>query len=155
LPARPASAGEVAAELAAVVHGAGGGHRLPPVVSAEATGGGAEAEPEGVLLAVDGHYDWGADAMVAMAPTLGRDRRALDKLYRSGFVEASPEEAKALGLRAGWPVTVRSTHGAATVQLALRDDLPRGLVLVPPGFVGHLDRVLGGRHRVAVQLEKA
>lgn len=155
LPARPASAGEVAAELAAVVHGAGGGHRLPPVVSAEATGGGAEAEAEGVLLAVDGHYDWGADAMVAMAPTLGRDRRALDKLYRSGFVEASPEEAKALGLRAGWPVTVRSTHGAATVQLALRDDLPRGLVLVPPGFVGHLDRVLGGRHRVAVQLEKA
>jgi anaerobic selenocysteine-containing dehydrogenase len=107
------------------------------------------------MLAVDGQLDWGGDPLVAMAPTLARDRRALDKLYRSGFVEASPEDAKALGVRAGWPVTMRSAHGAATVQLALRDDLPRGLLLVPPGFVGHLDCVLGGRHRVAVRLEKA
>ncbi len=108
-----------------------------------------------MLLAMDGQLDWGSDPMVAMAPTLARDRRALDKLYRSGFVEANPEEAKALGVRAGWPVVVRSAHGVATVQLALRDDLPRGLVLVPPGFVAHLEGVLGGRHHVPVRLEKA
>jgi predicted molibdopterin-dependent oxidoreductase YjgC len=155
LPSRLASAGEAAAELAAAVHGAGGGHRLAPVAAAEAAGGGADAAAEGVLLATDGQLDWGSDPLVAMAPTLARERRALDKLYRSGFVEASPEDAKALGVRAGWPVTVRSTHGAATVQLALRDDLPRGLVLVPPGFVSHVKDVLGGRHRVAVRLEMA
>lgn len=154
LPSRTASAAEVTAELGAMMRGAGGGHRLAAVASGEPAGA-AEAGPEGLMLAVDGQLDWGGDPLVAMAPTLARDRRALDKLYRSGFVEASPEDAKALGVRAGWPVTMRSAHGAATVQLALRDDLPRGLLLVPPGFVGHLDCVLGGRHRVAVRLEKA
>jgi anaerobic selenocysteine-containing dehydrogenase len=67
----------------------------------------------------------------------------------------SPDEAKALGLREGWKVRVRSSSGEVEVPVSLRPGLGRKLLLVPFTFRDELRGVLGGAEAAEVELSRA
>jgi len=107
------------------------------------------------LLARDGAFDWGRDPLVSFSPTLSRDYQSQRKLFPNGFVEMCPQDADALGVRAGWRVKLTSLHGAAVVPVQVRTDLKPGVLLVPYAFRDHVGSVLGGEGVTAVKMERA
>jgi predicted molibdopterin-dependent oxidoreductase YjgC len=125
----------------------------PPLPQRE--GSSPRPAPGTRLLALDGVMDWGADPLVASAPTLCREHLARRKLFPNGLVEMSASDAEALGVRAGWMVRVTSAQGSATLPAVLRRELPQGLLLVPFAFRGSAAGVLGGLDVIAVQVEPA
>jgi predicted molibdopterin-dependent oxidoreductase YjgC len=106
------------------------------------------------LLALDGVFDWGSDPLVAFAPTLSRDFVSRRKQFAGGLVEMASEDARALGVRPGWPVRIESRHGEATLPVAVRQEVQPGLVLVPFAFREEVGDVLGGDDVVAVQVTR-
>ena len=106
------------------------------------------------LLALDGVFDWGSDPLVAQAPTLSRDSLSRRKLFAGGLVEMSSEDAKALGVRPGWPVRIKSRHGEVTLPVVVCQEVEPGLVLVPFAFREQVSDVLGGDDVVAVQVTR-
>jgi len=106
------------------------------------------------LLALDGVFDWGDDPLVAFAPTLSRDFVSRRKLFAGGLVQMNSEDAEALGVRAGWPVRVKSLRGEATLPVVVRREVGRGLLLVPFAFREQVGDVLDGEDIVAVQVTR-
>ncbi len=106
------------------------------------------------LLALDGVFDWGSDPLVAFAPTLSRDFVSRRKLFSSGLVEMNGEDAKALGVRPGWPVRIKSLHGEVTLPVVVRREVERGLLLVPFAFRDQVGDVLDGHDIVPVQVTR-
>ncbi|NJD20513.1 MAG: hypothetical protein FIA95_14680, partial [Gemmatimonadetes bacterium] len=66
-----------------------------------------------------------------------------------------PDDAKALGVREGWKVRLRSPSGEAEIAVSLRPGLGRKLLLVPFTFRDELGDVLGGAEAAEVELTRA
>lgn len=107
------------------------------------------------VLALDGAFDWDDDPLVLSSPTLNREGQSTRKLFPSGFVEMSSEDADALGVRPGWRVKLTSVHGEALVPLRQRKGLRRGVLLAPYGFRDCLYNVLREDGVAAVNVERA
>ncbi|HSW28383.1 MAG TPA: molybdopterin-dependent oxidoreductase [Longimicrobiales bacterium] len=106
------------------------------------------------VVRTDGAFEWGDDPLVGSSPTLRRDPASFRKLHPDGVVWISPEEAKALGIREGWKVRLRSSSGEAEVPVSLRPGLGRRLLLVPFTFRDELWEVLGGAEAAEVELSR-
>lgn len=107
------------------------------------------------IVRSEGAFEWGDDPQVVYSPTLRRDPASFRKLHPEGVVWMNPEEAKALGLREGWKVRLRSPSGEAEVPVSLRAGLGRKLLLVPFAFRDELQGVLGGAEAAEVELSRA
>jgi predicted molibdopterin-dependent oxidoreductase YjgC len=117
----------------------------------------ARSAPDGTsaTLALDGIFDWGSDPLFAHSPTLSREHRSRRRLFPRGLVEMNPQDADDLGVRPGWSVRIVSAHGEAILPVSLRDDVARGVLLVPYAFRDPVGPVLGGEAEAAVRVEKA
>jgi len=51
-----------------------------------------------------------------------------------GFIEINAEDAKAIGVREGWPVEVSSSRGRVICRVSITDSLPQGTVFMPFHF---------------------
>lgn len=107
------------------------------------------------LVRTEGAFEWGDDPLMRSSPTLRRDHASFRKLHPEGLVWMSPEEAKAVGVREGWKLRVRSPSGEAEVPVSLRAGLPPGLLLIPYTFRDELREVLGGADAAEVQLSRS
>jgi predicted molibdopterin-dependent oxidoreductase YjgC len=107
------------------------------------------------VVRTEGAFEWGDDPLVAFSPTLRRDLASFRKLHPGGVVWINPDEAKALGVREGWKVRLRSSSGEAEVPVALRPGLGRRMLLVPFTFRDDLRGVLGGAEAAEVELSRA
>jgi predicted molibdopterin-dependent oxidoreductase YjgC len=103
------------------------------------------------LLRRDGLFDWADDALVAASPILRRDAASARRLHPDGVVWMNADDAGSLGVRDGWKVRLRSNVGEAEVPVALRDELERGVLMVP---FAHRDR-LAAVSGAAVSIEVA
>jgi hypothetical protein len=90
------------------------------------------------LLRRDGVFDWADDALVAASPILRRDAASARRLHPDGVVMMNADDAGALGVREGWKVRLRSRVGEVDVPVTLRDELERGVLMVP---FAHRDRL--------------
>lgn len=104
------------------------------------------------IVRMEGAFEWGDDPQVVFSPTLRRDPASFRKLHPEGVVWINPDEAKALGVREGWKVRLRSATGEAEVPVSLRPGLGRKLLLVPFAFRDELRGVLGGAEAAEVAL---
>lgn len=107
------------------------------------------------VLARAGAFDWGDDPLISFSPTLSRDYESERKLFPNGLVEMNSEDAKALGVREGWRVKLRSVHGDAIVPIRPRSDLRPGALLVPYGCRDCVSSVLAEEGIAAVSVERA
>jgi predicted molibdopterin-dependent oxidoreductase YjgC len=114
---------------------------------------GRAPDPPGThWLALEGAFDWEDDLLVAGSPTLRRDGAARRKLYPGGFVTMNPADAKALGIRGGWSILLRSNHGEAVVPVVLDSRSPNGRLLAPFTVRGALTPVLGEEPATRVEV---
>jgi predicted molibdopterin-dependent oxidoreductase YjgC len=113
--------------------------------------------PDGTTatLALDGIFDWGSDPLFEHSPTLSREHRSRRRLFPRGQVEMNKHDADDIGVRPGWMVRITSVHGEAALPVSVRDDIERGVLLVPYAFRGPVEPVLGGEAEVAVRVEKS
>lgn len=109
----------------------------------------------GWIVRTEGAFEWGDDPQVVFSPTLRRDPASFRKLHPEGVVWISPDEAKAVGVREGWKVRLRSSSGEMEVPVSLRPGLGRKLLLVPFTFRDELQGVLGGSEAAEVELSRA
>jgi predicted molibdopterin-dependent oxidoreductase YjgC len=106
-------------------------------------------------LAVEGAFEWSEDPMVLASPTLRRDGAARRKLHPRGFVVMSPADGASLGVREGWTLRLRSSHGEALVPVSLSSRVEEGFLLVPAGLREPLMEVLGDAAVGRVEVERA
>jgi predicted molibdopterin-dependent oxidoreductase YjgC len=145
-------------ELQELEHGPGAplqapaGPGAPPPASEHA--GVVAAEDGRWVVRTEGAFEWGDDPLVGSSPTLKRDPVSFRKLHPEGVVWISPDEAKALGIREGWKVRLRSSSGEAEIPVSLRPGLGRRLLLVPFTFRDELREVLGGAEAAEVELSR-
>ncbi|MDP2959638.1 MAG: molybdopterin-dependent oxidoreductase [Longimicrobiales bacterium] len=161
-----AEMGRVIPELAALTPEALeslGGAALPPVEGAdEGTDLHWEAQsrlkgngsPGNHVLALEGAFEWEDDLLVEASPTLRRDGAARRKLFPRGLVTMNPSDGRALGVRAGWTVRLRSRKGEASVPVTLDPRVEPGLLLVPYGHREALAPVLGDEAAQRVEVER-
>lgn len=109
----------------------------------------------GFVLTRGPAFDWASDPLVAFSPTLSRDSRAERKLYPTGVVEISQQDADSLGIHAGRRVKLTSARGDAVVPIRLREDLKPGVVMVPYAFRDSVASVLGAETTTGVTVEPA
>ena len=110
--------------------------------------------PQGThWLALEGAFDWEDDPVVECSPTLRRDGAARRKLNPDGLVTMNPADGRALGIRAGWAVRLRSRHGEVLVPVSMNSRVEEGVLLAPFVFREALAQLLGGGavERVEVQ----
>jgi len=170
----PRSAAEVFAAIQAAVPAYGaldpaavdqvGGALLPagrptatvnPLAGIGAATRGQAGQPVGrTVLRREGAYDWADDSLVTGSPTLRRDGASRRRLNPRGSVAMNPEDAADLGVRQGWSVRLRSSHGEAEVAVALQPGLERGVLFVPFTFREQLAAVLGGSGVTEVEVAK-
>ena len=72
------------------------------------------------------HYHTGS--MTRRSPTL-------DNEVKTGFVEINPEDAKALGVKDGEKVKVKSRRGEIEIAAKVTPDIMKGIIFIPFHFV--------------------
>lgn len=120
-------------------------------------GGGEAARPRPAgrtVLRREGAFEWDQDPLVVYSPTLRRPGASLRRLHPRGLVVMSPEDASALGVRQGWSVRLRSSHGEAETTVQLRPGVEPGVMFVPFAFRDELEAVLGGGGVAEVEVAK-
>lgn len=154
------SVSEVGEEIARVIPGYGdpGGLMMGEPVGAVDRDGWAPGGNGGThashRLVLEGAFEWDDDLPVTLSPTLQREGAARRKLFPGGRVTMHPEDGKALGIRAGWPVRLRSRHGEVLVPVDLSTRAERGLLLAPFGFRESLHPVLVREWAECVEVER-
>lgn len=61
-----------------------------------------------------------------------------------GFIEINTEDAKAIGVKSGWPVEVSSKRGRVVCRAVTTDTLPRGTVFMPFHYADAAANLLTG-----------
>ncbi len=131
---------------------AGNGASTP----SQPAGAAAERAPErALLLRRVGAFDWGQDSLVRFSPTLRRDAASRDRRFPRGLVAMNAADASAVGVRDGWTIRLRSSHGEARVGLAVAGGVEPGMVLVPYAFREQLGAVLGADGVAEVEVQPA
>lgn len=169
-PSGRAALGAVRAEMAEVVPGfrslvgsSAEGEDMPAVARAGRTPepdlrrAGAQGDGDAFgshVLVLAGAFDWDDDLMVDASPTLRRDGASRRKLFPQGSVTMNPADARALGIRSGWSVRLRSRQGEAVVPVSLGTSVEPGVLLVPFAFREALSGVLGGEAAQRVEVER-
>ncbi|MBI2407264.1 MAG: molybdopterin-dependent oxidoreductase [Gemmatimonadetes bacterium] len=104
------------------------------------------------LLRRDGMFDWADDALVTASPILRRDAASARRLYPNGVVMMNADDAGSLGVREGWRVRLHSSMGEADVPVTLRDELERGVLMVPFAHRDRLAAVSGAAAAIEVSV---
>jgi predicted molibdopterin-dependent oxidoreductase YjgC len=104
------------------------------------------------LLRRDGVFDWADDAMVAASPILRRDAASARRLHPDGVVMMNADDAGALGVREGWKVRLHSSVGETDVPVTLRDEMERGVLMVPFAHRDRLAAVFGAAVAIEVSV---
>jgi predicted molibdopterin-dependent oxidoreductase YjgC len=104
------------------------------------------------------HYYWHQNVLIQHSETLKREYRTLLLDYPEGFVEMNSADAKALGIRDGEKIRLRSAVGSAVAAARVTPEVRSGAVFVPH-FVPQVQRQIRGASEtaaryVAVRLEK-
>jgi predicted molibdopterin-dependent oxidoreductase YjgC len=103
-------------------------------------------------------YYWTQDVLVRHSETLKREYRILWLDYPAGFVEINSEDARALGVRDGQKITLRTTAGSAEATARVTPEVRSGTVFVPYFLREVEKRILPGlgdrSQLVPVRLEK-
>jgi len=107
------------------------------------------------VLGIDGDHDWSRDPLIRYSPIASRDSVSRQKLFPSGWVEMSRDDAEELGVRAGRRVRLSSRHGEVVVPAQIRPEICRHVALVPFECREHAAAVLGGAPVAAVRVEPA
>lgn len=109
---------------------------------------------------VFGHslYYWNQNVLIQHSETLKREYRILLLDYPDGFVEINTADAKALGIRDGEKIRLRSATGSAVAAARVTHEARSGAIFVPY-FVREVKKqILGqsysGHQRVPVRVEK-
>jgi len=109
------------------------------------------------LVFGNSNYYWNQNVLIQHSETLKREYRMLVLDYPAGFVEVSNDDAKALGIRDGQKIVVKSASGSAKVAAKVSGEVKKGTVFVPY-FVHQLQQQLSGASAGAkvlpVRLEK-
>ncbi|NJD10659.1 MAG: hypothetical protein FIB01_09585 [Gemmatimonadetes bacterium] len=106
------------------------------------------------VLRREGAFDWGDDPLVTGSPTLRRSPASRRRLNPRGLVAMSPQDATALGVRQGWLVRLKSSHGEAETAVQLQPGLEPGVLFVPYAFRDELAGVLGGSGVAEVEVAR-
>lgn len=77
--------------------------------------------------------------------TMTKRTAVIQRESPDGFIEISPEDAIALGVREGWPVEVASPRGKVICRACITESLPRGTVFMPFHFAESAANLLTGR----------
>lgn len=115
-----------------------------PPVSSLADGRRTSAGGARTVLRREGAFDWGEDPLVTGSPTLRRGPASRRRLNPRGLVAMNPQDAAALGVRQGWTVRLKSSHGETETAVSLQPGLEQGVLFVPFAFRDELAVVLGG-----------
>jgi predicted molibdopterin-dependent oxidoreductase YjgC len=105
------------------------------------------------LTLVFGHslYYWNQNVLIQHSETLKREYRILLLDYPEGFVEMSPDDAKALGIRDGEKVRLTAAGGSAVANARVTPEVRSGAVFVPY-FVRQVQQQIRGTTENGVQL---
>jgi predicted molibdopterin-dependent oxidoreductase YjgC len=76
-------------------------------------------------------YYWTQDVLVRHSETLKREYRILWLDYPDGFVEINSEDARALGVRDGQRITLRTAAGSTQATARVTAEVRSGTVFVP------------------------
>jgi predicted molibdopterin-dependent oxidoreductase YjgC len=113
------------------------------------------------LALVFGHslYYWHQNVLIRHSETLKREYRILLLDYPQGFVEINADDARALKIRDGDKIRLRSATGSAIIAARVTPEVKSGTIFVPY-FVREVARQLVGElawetDRVDVKVEKA
>jgi formate dehydrogenase (coenzyme F420) alpha subunit len=102
-------------------------------------------------------YYWNQNVLIRHSETLRREYSILLTDYPQGFVEISPDDAEALGIRDGKPVRVSSERGCGVSTARVTREVRKGTAFVPY-FERELEQqILGGTTDAAlvpVRVEK-
>ncbi len=105
------------------------------------------------LTLVFGHslYYWNQNVLIQHSETLKREYRILLLDYPDGFVEINTADAKALGIRDGEKIRLRSASGSAVTAARVTHEARSGAIFVPY-FVRKVQRQILGRPHSGHQL---
>jgi formate dehydrogenase major subunit len=95
------------------------------------------------LVFGNSNYYWNQNVLIQHSETLKREYRMLVLDYPAGFVEVNADDAKALGIRDGQKVQLKSAAGVAKVAAKVSGEVKKGTVFVPY-FVHQVQQQLSG-----------
>ncbi|MBP8258362.1 MAG: molybdopterin-dependent oxidoreductase [Verrucomicrobia bacterium] len=92
-------------------------------------------------------YYWHQNVLVKHSETLKREYRILLLDYPAGFVEISPDDAKAAGIRDGQKIRLVTACGAAVTTARVTSEVRNGTIYVPY-FVREVEKQILGQASV-------
>ena len=96
------------------------------------------------LVAGNSSYYWNMDVMVQHSEVLKREYNLLLLDYPRGFVEISPDDAKAMKIRDGQRIKLTASGGSAVTAARVTPEVKAGMVFVPYQVLSQMDQLRGG-----------